>query len=223
MTVEGAETRFTDEVVFTVRKGGWYVTSIESDYWRPIVRTYGSDIKGVEAEMDADSMLPGVYFAPHSGADGIPGTNDDAAHVPDGVSIPICTPIQRTQNDVSNPVCYASNPPTSGPHARSAAAFRFYSSPVPKEMLLHSMEHGGVVIWYNTADAALIERLRQITESANVSRLLIVAAPYAEMEAETIALTSWTRIDKLPAASFDREHVLIFIQKHSRRYNPEGF
>lgn len=41
------------------------------------------------------------------------------------------------------------NPPTSGPHYPTWAAFKRYFGPVPRGFYLHSMEHGAVVFLYN--------------------------------------------------------------------------
>nr|WP_240807958.1 DUF3105 domain-containing protein [Polyangium spumosum] len=48
-----------------------------------------------------------------------------------------------------SPVVYATNPPTSGPHYPSWAAFKWYDAPVPRGFLVHSLEHGAVVISYH--------------------------------------------------------------------------
>lgn len=46
-------------------------------------------------------------------------------------------------------VNYSTNPPTSGPHYPSWAAFKVYTQPVPRGFYVHAMEHGAVVIAYN--------------------------------------------------------------------------
>ncbi|HEU4760119.1 MAG TPA: DUF3105 domain-containing protein, partial [Dehalococcoidia bacterium] len=46
---------------------------------------------------------------------------------------------------------YNSNPPTSGPHAPAPAPWGVSAAPLPKEVPVHNMEHGGVVVWYNCA------------------------------------------------------------------------
>jgi hypothetical protein len=43
------------------------------------------------------------------------------------------------------------------------------------------------------------------------------------MEPNTIALTSWTRLDKFPVSEFNRNRVSTFIEEHNKRFNPEGF
>jgi hypothetical protein len=49
-------------------------------------------------------------------------------------------------------VTYTTNPPTSGPHYPAWANFQTYTQPVPRGFLVHSMEHGAVVISYNCKD-----------------------------------------------------------------------
>ena len=178
--------------------------------------------------LDDSKSLPGTYVPPHPGADGTvcdtkacTNRHDDRNHI--NGTIPICTQTQLDSKNVSNPLCYTSNPPTSGPHANTWADPGVYTDPVAKERLVHSMEHADVVIWYNTTDAATIRTLAQITNGANNSRKLVVMSPYPGMEANTIALTSWTRLDKFPVSQMRDQRVLDFINAHSKRFNPEGF
>jgi hypothetical protein len=48
-----------------------------------------------------------------------------------------------------SPVEYATNPPCEGNHYDDAAAFFVYDEPIPKGFIVHSLEHGGIAIWYN--------------------------------------------------------------------------
>src|SRR3989344_1993335 len=45
-------------------------------------------------------------------------------------------------------VAYLSNPPTSGPHWVGTAGPGIKTEPIPDELILHSMEHGAVIVWY---------------------------------------------------------------------------
>jgi hypothetical protein len=85
------------------------------------------------------------------------------------------------------------------------------------------MEHGNVIIWYNTSDQGIVGQLTQIANDELRRGRLVVMSRYGEMEPDTIALTSWTRLDKFSAAQLDRARITDFIGKHQRRYNPEGF
>src|SRR5258707_14448802 len=44
---------------------------------------------------------------------------------------------------------YNSEPPSSGPHYATPAHAGFYDQATADEYLVHSMEHGYVIIWYN--------------------------------------------------------------------------
>jgi len=68
-----------------------------------------------------------------------------------GIHVASCTPLT-----------YATNPPTSGSHYPIWAAFKTYTSAVPRGFYVHSLEHGAVVIGYNCpagcdADLALLQ------------------------------------------------------------------
>jgi hypothetical protein len=175
----------------------------------------------LQAAFNDDPKLPGAYVRPNPGPDGRLLTRDDLEHFPNGTRIAICTEQQIARNEIGN--CYHSNPPTSGPHALSPALFRVHEAAVPKENLVHNMEHGGVVIWHNTASGKAIALLAEITNESLADGLLVVMSPYPELEPETIALTAWTRLDKFAATGLTPERVRTFIQTHVRRFNPEGF
>jgi hypothetical protein len=188
------------------------------------------------AQLDDSVNLPGVYYKPHPGFDGVftPTVqgNDDRLHVATGVDIPVCTDdliaadvavadLYADRSDIAD--CYHSNPPTSGPHADQPAQFKVWENEAPKENLVHSMEHGAVIIWYNTDDQAVIDQLAEITNAQLDRRRLLVMSRYSGMEPDTIALTAWTRLDKFSVSEFSEERVMDFIDTHQRRFNPEGF
>jgi len=91
------------------------------------------------------------------------------------------------------------------------------------ESLVHNMEHGGVLVWYNTTNVEVVDELEALVTDQINAVGLIVMAPYLDMEDETIALTSWSRIDKFPVEDYSPERVLTFLNAHVRRFNPEGF
>ncbi len=183
-----------------------------------------------KAMMDSDPKLPGTYVEPNPGADGrlctdatcIP-TMDDREHQGVGVTIPICTDEQMTAKNYTNPLCYNSNPPTSGPHSPTPMPFRVLENPAPKENLVHNMEHGGIVIWYNTDNADVIKQLEDVAKDNIDRRRFVVMSKYTGMEADTIAVTAWTRIDKFKSSEYNKKRVQDFIDEHEKRFNPEGF
>jgi hypothetical protein len=101
---------------------------------------------------------------------------------------------------------YNSDPPTSGPHIQSIAPWGVHNEPLPKELLVHNLEDGGVVIYYNdTVEQDVITQLEDVVKGY-ADRVVI--NPYPEMK-EPIVLTAWGRIDRLDA--FDEERVKEFI------------
>lgn len=114
---------------------------------------------------------------------------------------------------------YNSDPPTSGPHYAQPAEAGFYDDAPADEYLIHSMEHGYVIIWYNcdklttgTCDqlkADIRDLMSHAGVSAITSTLKLIAVPRPSMP-QVIALTAWGRIDKI--ATFDRTEIMDFIR-----------
>lgn len=150
-------------------------------------------------------------------------------------------PYPETAGHVSADVDYEAagntNPPVGGPHWSGScgtdpseapaicgpAPWGIYREPWEPETLVHNMEHGGAVLWYNTSDDALVSELEDVIRDLLGDLDLIVIAPYLDMEEETIALTSWGRIDKFPVDEYSEERVNDFMKTHVRRFNPENF
>src|SRR5689334_5477302 len=53
------------------------------------------------------------------------------------------------QSMVSPHLPYNSDPPTSGPHVAFITKWKIYKTPIPKEIQVHNLEDGGVIIQYN--------------------------------------------------------------------------
>lgn len=62
--------------------------------------------------------------------------------LPSAMHVPVCTPVE-----------YATNPPSGGNHWPFWAAFKEYAAPVRREMYVHDLEHGAVVLAYRCAGA----------------------------------------------------------------------
>jgi hypothetical protein len=163
--------------------------------------------KAAEAAADDDSPdLPGQFF-PSQGND----------HLNANTIYPIC-------NDEITENCYASNPPTSGPHDPVPVQWGVYDQPQPKERLIHNMEHAGIVIWYNCTDCdKVVSELQDIVLKDLQDGKLRVMSPYPDMEPNTIALTAWTRLDKFSVDEFDPDRVRRFFDAHDCRYDLENF
>ncbi len=173
------------------------------------------------AEADNNTLLPGdhvdlpaIYGGPYP--DTAPHVRRAVAYEADGNSNP-----PAGGPHWGNSACPAD--PASAPDFCGPVPWGIYRLPWQAESLVHNMEHAGVVLWYNISDQAIIDELESlILEQLNAGQLLVMA-PSPEMEAEYIALTGWSRIDKFPVEEYSRERIEQFIDVHERRFNPESF
>ena len=107
-------------------------------------------------------------------------------------------------------VPYNSDPPTSGPHLPYLAPWGIHTEPVTKELQVHNLEDGGVVVQYNCPSGCteLVDKLKAIVQGYDRQVLM---APYPGM-AHRIALTAWTRIDAFD--DFDEGRITRFIKRY---------
>lgn len=116
---------------------------------------------------------------------------------------------QHIAGPTSPHTAYNSNPPTSGPHTGNLAPGGWHDETVPTAMLVHNMEDGFVNIWYRPdLPADQKEQLRALVEQAGDK---VVAAPYTNLN-KPIALTAWTRMDKLD--TFNGQRIQDFISAY---------
>jgi hypothetical protein len=113
--------------------------------------------------------------------------------------------------DVYEP--YNSNPPTSGPHTgNQVAGPGIKDEPIPDEIVVHSLEHGAVVLWYKTSmDEESINRLKKVFAESSGKKIMI---PRENMDTP-IALTSWGYLLRLD--SVDEDKIQAFIETNSDR------
>ncbi|HEY5571581.1 MAG TPA: DUF3105 domain-containing protein [Anaerolineales bacterium] len=121
-------------------------------------------------------------------------------------------------------VDYNSDPPTSGQHYAQPAEAGFYEEAPPDERLVHNLEHGHIVVYYNcsglsdTACEELKDGIRQAMDAAGVvpstRTLKIAAVPRPGME-YLITYTSWGKLYR--AETFNREEFLLFVKQNRNR------
>jgi hypothetical protein len=160
--------------------------------------------------------------APTAGATATPGATGTATT--DGAGEEVC----NTNPPVGGPHWGSGScgdDPSSAPSFCGPAQWGIYLEPWEPEVVVHNMEHGGLVVWYNTTDQDVIDDLSDLVGDKLDPSVgdLIVMMPYPDMEEETIALTGWSRIDKFPVSEYTRERAETFIDAHDRRFNPEMF
>lgn len=99
-------------------------------------------------------------------------------------------------------ITFQLDPPTSGPHYDSWTPPGFYTDPQPAGMLVHSLEHGYVVIYYSPSlSNEKLEALHRLVERVNQNSKTggkwdgVVAVP-GKYE-EEIVLTAWRKMLRL--------------------------
>ncbi len=127
-----------------------------------------------------------------------------------------------------DPGRYNSDPPTSGPHYDSEWDAGFYdeddlqSAPqFPEGYLVHNLEHGYVIFWYNctllsAADCLdLKEQLRALVEKFDAEKVIVFPRPSMTVP---VAATSWGRLLKMEA--YDPKLAEEFVRRN-RNHAPE--
>jgi flagellar basal body-associated protein FliL len=103
---------------------------------------------------------------------------------------------------------YKTFPPTSGPHHPQSADYGYYEEPLPFELLVHNLEHGDIVIYYQPAlSEETKEHLKYLSTFTEKGSGVIVV-PNDDIEGEVVA-TAWTKKMMLPL--FDEEKLGQFI------------
>ncbi len=115
---------------------------------------------------------------------------------------------------VGTTIPYQEYPPTSGSHWPVVARWGVYTEPIPDEVLVHNLEHGGIVLVYNctTPCADVVRQMPEIYESMPKSKfghVKVVIAPNPRIKTR-FALLAWTRLDEFE--QLERGRVLRFVQ-----------
>jgi hypothetical protein len=162
--------------------------------------TGGDPDAGDAADVDIDAGACNVQIAQHP--------DEGASHVD-------CTPVPK----------YKTKPPSSGNHYGNWADFKTYDKPVPWGHLVHSMEHGAVVIVYNcpggcpdevAAAQAMIDALPVDALCTGADKRRVILAPDPTLDVRWAA-SAWTWT--LRASCFDAAAFSDFAKAH---YNHAG-
>ena len=134
--------------------------------------------------------------------------------IPAAVHVATCTP-----------VTYATNPPSGGDHWGQWAAFKKYTQTVPREMYVHDMEHGAVILLYRcdgaTCPEDVVAALEKVFDEAagdplclsagSTPKARLVLTPDPDLDTP-IAIAAWgatytaTCIDTASLAAFVSAH-----------------
>jgi len=161
--------------------------------------------------------------------------DSDAPPAPEGVAASEagCDEVEDHEEEGSNHVDagtnvdYETSPPTSGNHwpPENVADPGFYPDAVDEESLVHNLEHGQIVIWYDPdASTQTQENLQGLVNSANDPDALpgsqptgpIIAVPYGDVpEGKSLVLTAWTHSQA--CSSYSLEAINDFREKFQGR------
>ena len=116
----------------------------------------------------------------------------------------------------SDPGEYNSDPPTSGPHYADELNAGFYETnnyQYPAGYLVHNLEHGYIIFWYNCARldegdcAELKTQIKSVMDEVN--NVKVIAYPWDTLDVPVV-ITSWGRMQKMQ--SFDAAQARAFYQ-----------
>jgi hypothetical protein len=147
-----------------------------------------------------------------------------ATLAPVGESIPLI-PDRSHVPEGTDPGPYNSDPPTSGRHYDVPAQAGFYDADpypsFPAGHLVHSLEHGYVIFWYNcdllneNECATLKSQIKDVMNAED--NLKLIAFPWRSIDVPVV-MTSWGRLLKMK--TFDPAQANAFIQAN-RNQAPE--
>jgi hypothetical protein len=166
--------------------------------------------------LGAAVIVGGIAYLIWRGAQPVPGSQD-------WEKFEIQEPVHIDESDVE-PEPWNTDPPTSGYHLGNPmqpTRAGFFEEAIPDENLVHSLEHGYVILWYDCSQVseteceAMKEGLRNVIEATETYK--VVAMPREGMETPIIAV-SWGVMYK--QAELDEERLIAFVNANRER-SPE--
>lgn len=129
-------------------------------------------------------------------------------------------------NPGSDPGPYASNPPAGGKHYAEDWEAGFYDEtaqettlPYPQGYLVHNLEHGYVIFWYNCSVSNDCNTLKQQIRAvmSEFSNVKLIAFPWSDMD-YPLAMASWGRLLRFENINLDTMRAFV---RNNRNKAPE--
>jgi hypothetical protein len=131
----------------------------------------------------------------------------------------------QTHVDIGTPLNYPSDPPAGGRHYASEFNKGFYDeATIPNQpgdaagYLVHNLEHGYVIFWYNCAnlDEAACNNLKSQIKTAMAAKnnIKLIAFPWKSIDVPLV-MTSWGRLQRFE--QFDAGLARAFIESNLNR------
>ena len=121
------------------------------------------------------------------------------------------------------PGSYNSVPATSGNHWGTPANWGVYPIAVPEAQVIHNLEHGGIVIWYDEeriSSEDVADLTAFVERELSGARFKFILSPWdGEDFGHAIAVTAWTRL--LYQDELDLDEVRAFADRYYGRLGPE--
>jgi len=142
---------------------------------------------------------------------------------PVGVKVDIM-PDRSHVPEETDPGPFNTNPPSSGTHYAEHFSSKFFdtnSYEFPEGYLIHNLEHGYAIFWYNCEILSVDEcsllkgEILGVMEKANMYK--VIAYPWPKIDVPVV-ITSWGRM--LSMEKFDAELALKYVKKY-REKSPE--
>jgi hypothetical protein len=115
-----------------------------------------------------------------------------------------------TENHVpmTQHVAYRTTPPLSGNHYDSWLSPGFYESKQTPELLVHNLQHGNIVVYYNRdlLSASELSQIKKLTDLYTADFETVIAVPYAD-KTHPVTLTAWENglhLEKFDSALMDK-------------------
>ncbi len=134
-----------------------------------------------------------------------------------GESVPIMVSPPHIPVD-NDPGEYNSDPPTSGPHYAEEARAGFFDNnnyQFPAGYLVHNLEHGYVIFWYNCdlLDQSDCTNLKEQIKTTidDLGGVKLIAYPWPSLDVPLV-MTSWGRLQRFE--TFDAEQARAFYRSN---------
>jgi hypothetical protein len=108
--------------------------------------------------------------------------------------------------DEGQPITYQVYPPVSGTHYGSTAEYGFSDVEIAEGKLVHSLEHGAIVIYYKPeVGDAVKQQLKEAfatLPAGKYGKVKLVITPYSKMSTP-IAIAAWDRLFQMSEYNYD--------------------
>lgn len=121
---------------------------------------------------------------------------------------------ERQHVPVGTPIHYPTDPPVCGRHYPTAVKPGFYTSEQAPGSLVHSLEHGEIVIYYDTPGDAALTALKRLARRYTGAWDGVVVVPRKGLGSHLI-LTAWGK--KLELSTFDANAISAFLDAYRGR------